>query len=46
VPPAEEPSPELLEFLGEFSDDEGEWVDPLELEGSESAPDDEKRDRE
>lgn len=31
------PSLELLEFLGEFSDAEGEWVDPFELEGVDAA---------
>jgi len=36
---AEPPSGDLLEFLGEFSDERGEWVDPLDLEGAESVPD-------
>jgi len=34
----EPPSAELLEFLGEFSDERGEWLDPLDLEGSDAAP--------
>lgn len=32
------PSAELLEFLGEFSNENGEWIDPLELD----APDAER----
>jgi len=31
------PSLELLEFLGEFSDADGEWVDPFDLEGADAA---------
>ena len=30
------PSLELLEFLGEFETDEGEWIDPEELDQMES----------
>ncbi len=30
------PSLELLEFLGEFSGADGEWVDPLDLDGSDA----------
>ncbi|GAB4360788.1 MAG: hypothetical protein Kow006_30990 [Gammaproteobacteria bacterium] len=26
------PEPELLEFLAEFLTEEGQWIDPLELE--------------
>jgi hypothetical protein len=32
--PEPAPSAELLEFLGEFSDERGEWLDPLDLEGA------------
>ena len=34
LPPeeAERPSLELLEFLGDWETDDGEWVDPEELE--------------
>ncbi len=35
--PEPAPSEELLEFLGEFSDEGGEWIDPLLLEDSEAA---------
>ena len=32
--PVEElPTMEFLEFLGEWEDDEGEWVDPKQFEG-------------
>lgn len=31
-PPA--PAPELLEFLGEFTTADGEWVDPLQLQST------------
>jgi hypothetical protein len=31
------PSAELLEFLGEFADDRGEWIDPVDLDESEAA---------
>jgi len=31
----EQPSLELLEFLGEWSDGEDGWLDPSELEGME-----------
>jgi hypothetical protein len=44
VPPAQAPSPDLLEFLGEFSDDDGGWIDPLDLEDPETAPEQEKGD--
>ncbi|MEA5446208.1 hypothetical protein VCB98_10290 [Gammaproteobacteria bacterium AB-CW1] len=27
----EAPDPELLEFLGEFTGEDGEWVDPMDL---------------
>jgi hypothetical protein len=33
------PSKELLEFLGEFSDERGEWIDPLELDDPDPVPD-------
>ena len=33
------PSAELLEFLGEFSDERGGWIDPLELDDPEAPPD-------
>jgi hypothetical protein len=33
------PSPELLEFLGEFADERGAWVDPLDLDDAEAAGD-------
>ena len=36
------PSPELLEFLGEFSDERGEWIDPLELDDAELPPGDDE----
>lgn len=28
---ADKPSMELLEFLGEFQAEDGEWIDPMEL---------------
>ncbi len=28
------PSAELLEFLGEFEDESGTWIDPLDLEAA------------
>ena len=31
----EMPSMEFLEFLGEWETEEGEWIDPLELENEE-----------
>lgn len=31
------PSMELLEFLGEFQTDDGEWIDPLNLTGMEQS---------
>lgn len=31
------PSLELLEFLGEFTGADGEWVDPLDLDGIDAA---------
>lgn len=31
-PPPEQPSLELLEFLGSFEDGQGQWLDPLTLE--------------
>lgn len=31
---SEGPSLELLEFLAEWQDEEGEWVDPVEFSGS------------
>ena len=36
LPPeeAERPSLELLEFLGDWETDDGEWIDPEELEQS------------
>lgn len=37
--PSERPSPELLEFLGEFADERGEWLDPLDLDESDALPD-------
>ena len=30
---SETPSPELLEFLGSWEADDGQWLDPLELLG-------------
>ena len=42
--PGEAPSAELLEFLGEFSDEGGEWVvDPLELDDAEALPEEQER---
>lgn len=32
---SEEPSLELLEFLAEWQDEEGSWVDPVEFAGNE-----------
>ncbi len=32
APPVEVPSPEMLEFLGNWMTDDGEWVDPLAME--------------
>lgn len=38
------PSAELLEFLGEFADEGGEWVvDPLELDDPEPLPEEQER---
>jgi hypothetical protein len=34
----ESPSAELLEFLGEFTGEDGEWIDPLELDDAETPP--------
>lgn len=31
-PPGEVPGVELLEFLGEWETEEGEWIDPEEME--------------
>jgi hypothetical protein len=36
------PSAELLEFLDEFSDAEGEWIDPLDLDDAEAPPEDDE----
>jgi len=49
LPAGEKPDMELIEFLGEFTGADGEWVDPMDLyllddqaldsvEGSESEP--------
>lgn len=45
--PAEEMSPsmELLEFLGEWENENGEWVDPEELAAT-TLPDESERDEE
>lgn len=37
-PSAEPPSAELLEFLGEFDDAHGEWIDPFDLDGAGDEP--------
>ena len=37
------PSPELLEFLGEFSDERGAWIDPIELDDGEPEPEERAR---
>lgn len=37
----EPPSVELLEFLGSWEDDNGQWIDPLELLPAENEPGDE-----
>lgn len=37
APPA--PSLEVLEFLGEFTGADGEWIDPLDLEPVDGAED-------
>lgn len=37
------PSLEFLEYLGEFETDEGEWVDPEELEQMESMDEADKK---
>jgi hypothetical protein len=37
APPEPAPSAELLEFLGEFSDERGEWLDPLDLDEADAA---------
>lgn len=31
LPAGEAPDMELLEFLGEFTGEDGEWVDPMDL---------------
>jgi hypothetical protein len=31
------PDPQLLEFLGEFSDERGEFVDPIDLDDASDA---------
>jgi hypothetical protein len=40
----EAPSAELLEFLGEFSAENGEWIDPLELDDAPPEDDGERSD--
>ena len=40
--PTTAPSAELLEFLGEFADGDGGWIDPLELEEDAVAEEDEE----
>jgi hypothetical protein len=37
----EPPSMELLEFLGGWEDDNGQWIDPLELLPAQEEPEDE-----
>jgi hypothetical protein len=38
------PDPELLEFLGEFSDERGEFVDPIDLDDAGDADPNEHKD--
>ena len=38
------PDPELLEFLGEFSDERGEFVDPIDLDDATGGDANERKD--
>ena len=40
-----QPSPELLEFLGEFGDERGDWVDPIDLDDAAGATDEPRKPR-
>lgn len=43
---SEEPSLELLEFLADWQNEEGDWVDPIEFVGGDERVDESEKDEE